>query len=730
MPSSHLLFPHFQSQTELACEDAKEAIRLCPTFGKAYYRAALAQLRLKHAAEALETARTGLHVLDAAAPERADIAGLLADARVAVVCSEAPDAARDNTTLDTLGTAFHGLEDADTQLSDVAVLVRDEAAADSPLALFAAFVAAAQASKSDAQDAVLARTARHVAALGPRTAHVFGRTPGALGALAALVRRSTALPTLADAVRALALCTAASPDNKDLLARADLLGAVQHLFALPDSAQLLHMLITPESEHDCAVAFVEALRDLLAGNAAMQRVFGERYGLAETLLARIDDAAETPALQGVCAEALGALCELDDNAGALARTGGVVRLAHVLTRDGTASSVAAAIVAALAAAARASPAAAAAVAAPETPAVLLDRAMALGPPDTPAFQQAAVDLLTALVRVPDSVVPTAAFLVRVPSLISAAQKEEEEEQEQEKDKSGTSTVVRRNVAAVIGMVAEARGDAAAPLAPFAGAMLGWVAQETDADLRATALWLLGNVARSEGVVEDLVAHRGVVALLCRVLDTETQRADVATAPRVVGAALGLLRNLAVVRGTRDALADGGVLAAVVAALPRAGCRDQHVTLAGVVLLSALVRGSPRRARLLAAVPRALAVATQIARGVAFAPPGADPAAPAPVVVVLGPHGEKDLRVQYEAARLLAALCTAEPACARALAAAGVAQDLHLLLNAPYDVLRQEGREALNALEALGLSTEETAGNGSSGASASTTEGTTQEKNEQ
>ena len=664
-------------------------------------------------------------MLDAAAPERADIAGLLAEARVAAVCA-APDAARTAAALAALATTFRGVEESDASDSDIAVLVRGEEAADSPLALFAAFVAAAQASAGGAQDAALAQTARRVAALGPRTAHVLGRTPGVFAALAALARRSTALPVVADTVRALALCTAASPDNKDLLARADILGVVEHLFALPDSAQLLCTLLAPdgspgqqhpqaqEQEHVLA-SCIEALRDLLADNEAMQRAFGMRYGLAELLLASIERA--VPALQGVCAGALGALCELRDNADALAHTGGVARLARVLARTSTSTdsnndtAAAGAIFGALTAAARASPAVAAAIAAPDSAAVL-DRAMAPAPAP-PALQQAAVDLLAVLVQCPERVVPTAAFLARVPGIIDAAQKEEQEEQQEQQEEADSSTVVRRNAAAVLGIVAEARVDAALPLEPYACAVLAWAQQDADAALRATALWLLGNVARTEGIVTDLVARRGVVALLCRVLAAETRRADVADAPRGVAAALGLLRNLAVVRGVRDALADGGVLAAVVAALPRAGCRNQHVTFDGVVLLSTLVRGSARRARLLAAVPGALAVVTQIARGIAFAPPGSDPAQPAPVVVVVGPHGEKDLRVQYEAARLLAALC-AEPACARALAATGVARDLRLLVDAPYDVLRAEGRAALEQLDALGISSSDDGG-GAAGA---------------
>ena len=675
-------------------------------------------------------------MLDAAAPERADIAELLAEARVAAVCAAPDAAAAVQTALATLGSTFRGVEDTATGTSssdsDLAVLVRGEAAPDSPLALFAALVAAAQtsdAAQDAAQDAVLARTALHVAALGPRTAHVLGRTPGVFGALAGVARRSTALPVVADTVRALALCTAASPDNKDLLGRADILGVVEHLFALPDSAQLLRTLLAEEEEGEGdskdsnsqqeqeqqqrgLASCIEALRDLLAGNEAMQRAFGTRYGLAETLLAYIEHA--PPALQAVCAGALGALCELRDNADALAHSGGVARLAHVLARPETATETTTAILAALTAASRASSAVAAAVAAPEC-APVLDRAMAVAPAP-PALQQAAVDLLAVLVKSPDSVVPTAAFLVRVPTIVAEAQKEQEQEQEQEEQKgegststststSTSSTVVRRNAAAVIGIVAEARVDAALPLEPCACAVLAWAQQDADEELRATALWLLGNVARTEGLVADLVERRGAVALLCRVLAAETRRADIADHPRVVAAALGLLRNLAVGRTTRDALAAGGVLDAVVAALPRAGCRNQHVLFDGVVLLSTLVRGSAARARRLAAVPGALAVVTQIARGVAFAPPGSDPAQPAPVVVCVGPHGEKDLRVQYEAARLLAALC-AEPACARALAATGVAQDLRLLVDAPYDVLRAEGRAALDALDALGLSSDE------------------------
>ena len=207
------------------------------------------------------------------------------------------------------------------------------------------------------------------------------------------------------------------------------------------------------------------------------------------------------------------------------------------------------------------------------------------------------------------------------------------------------------------------------------------------------------MARTESVVVDLVANRGVAELLCTMVSDELKRPDIADNNKLVVAAFGLLRNLAVARANRDPLAEGGALKLVIDTLPLAGCKNMHITFDGIVLLNGIVRGNPRRIRMLGEVPNALSVIAQIAKGIAFPIPGGDPEKRS-VVVVVGPNGEKDLRVQYEAARLLAVLCD-DDGLAKELAAMDVIPSLQLLVDSKFDVLRDEGRTAIAKLQSLG-----------------------------
>ena len=102
--------------------------------------------------------------------------------------------------------------------------------------------------------------------------------------------------------------------------------------------------------------------------------------------------------------------------------------------------------------------------------------------------------------------------------------------------------------------------------------------------------------------------------------------------------------------------------------------------------------------MLGEVPNALSVIVQIAKGIAFPIPGGDPEKRS-VVVVVGPNGEKDLRVQYEAARLLAVLCD-DAEWAKQLATMDVIPSLQLLVDSKFDVLRNEGRAAIEKLQSL------------------------------
>jgi len=692
-----------------ASEDGVRAIELCPTFAKAYYRAAMAMLKLGQGSDALKVTKDGLQKIDQNAPERSDIINLMLEARVAVVRSSwSVEGCKDK--IKQLGE-YTGVT-ADDKLDDRASLEPD----DSPLELFAWLVATAERSDSPIPDSELANAALRVARLNTRTAHVFGRTPGVFSALVGLAKRSVALPVIASLVQALALCTAESSENKQLLGQADIEGAIEHLFQLPDSTELLRTLLdpnsqTPDTQHDLACC-VEALGDLLTGNEDMQRSFrSQGFGLMAVLLAYAEKAQQK--LQAVSMTALGALCELKDNADDLARMGGVKILGHAIS---TSKDVAlkAEVFTALNSAAKASPDAAKAIT--EVPAVI-DAVMTVDPQTEKTaviptktdgdasksvsanYEQAAVELLSTLAKCPASAVPTDVFLSRFPKMVESAKQE------------STSVACRRNIAIVLGIVAEARMDAATSLESYVCDLLEWARQGGDEELRVSSLWVLSNIARVEAVVVDLVANRGVVELLCRLISDELRRPDIADNNKLVVAAFGLLRNLAVARANRDPLAEGGALKLVIDTLPLAGCKNMHITFDGIVLLNGIVRGNPRRIHMLGDVPNALSVITQIAKGIAFPVPGGDPEKRS-VVVVVGPNGEKDLRVQYEAGRLLAVLCE-DDEWAKQLSTMDVLPCLQLLVDSPFDVLRKEGQAAIDILHNLDSS--------SSAASASASE---------
>jgi len=693
---------------KMACDDGVRASELCPTFGKAYYRAALAMLKLGRGKEALNVTKNGLEKIDANAPERSDINNLMLESRVAVV-RDLWNADECKNKMDQL-MKYSGVT-ADEKLNDCAVLSLEEAAG-SPLELFAWFVVTAEHSKDGLfTDAQLAEVALHTARLNPRTAHVFGRTPCLFAAIVSLAKNCTTLPVIASLVQALALCTSGSVDNKQLLGQADIQGAVEHLFGLPDSTELLRTLLdpnsaTPDTQHDLACC-VEALGDLLAGNEDMQRSFGSSgFGLIVILLTYAEKAHEK--LQEVSLTALGALCELKENADDLARTGGVAILGRVLAECKDIS-VKAKVLGALNSAAKASTDVARAIT--DVP-IVIDTVMTIDPhteltavnpaavsasgttesssTNDAAFEQIAIELLSTLAKTPANIVPTDIFLQRFPRMIASAKQDD------------TSIACRRNIAITLGIVAEARLDSATPMESYVCDILEWAKQGRDAELRVSSLWILSNIARTESAVVDLVANRGAAELLCTMVSDELKRPDIADNNKLIVAALGLLRNLAVARANRDPLAEGGALKLVVETIPLAGCKNQHVTFDGIVLLNGIVRGNPRRIRMLGQVPDALSVITKVAKGISFPIPGGDPNKPS-MVVVVGPNGEKDLRVQYEASRLLCVLCE-DDELAKELASMDIVPCMQLLIDSPFEILRNEGRAGMSILQRFGAQT--------------------------
>lgn len=121
--------------------------------------------------------------------------------------------------------------------------------------------------------------------------------------------------------------------------------------------------------------------------------------------------------------------------------------------------------------------------------------------------------------------------------------------------------------------------------------------------------------------------------------------------------------------------------------------------------SALVRGSVDRTRLLVQdVPDSVEIIAQVARGESFAPP--DPEGRKTVVVAVGPNGESDYRVQYEAGRLLSAICILEEGAKRVWNVDDgetVKKVFELMKQSKFDVLKMEAAEGQQRLSSYGFS---------------------------
>lgn len=197
------------------------------------------------------------------------------------------------------------------------------------------------------------------------------------------------------------------------------------------------------------------------------------------------------------------------------------------------------------------------------------------------------------------------------------------------------------------------------------------------------------------MIRDLVLNKGIGGLFGKIIEEEcTVNASAAEKDaRIVVAAFGALRNFAVPRFSKDPLVESGVLRIVVNAIPIAGKKNLQVMFDGVVLLLSLVRGSPRRAQMLVSVPNALQTIMTVAHGKSFA--GDDS-----IVSAVGPSGEKDFRVQYEAGRLAAELCSI-PEVVKPLWDLGIKDSLKLLLDSKFDILRTEAHTAIANIRQAG-----------------------------
>lgn len=205
-----------------------------------------------------------------------------------------------------------------------------------------------------------------------------------------------------------------------------------------------------------------------------------------------------------------------------------------------------------------------------------------------------------------------------------------------------------------------------------------------------------DICKDESVIRDLVLNKGIGGLFGKIIEEEctVNAVEAEKDGRIVVAALGALRNFAVPRFSKDPLVESGVLRIVANAIPIAGKKNLQVMFDGVVLLLSLIRGSPRRARMLVSIPNVLQTIMTVAHGKSFA--GDDS-----IVSAVGPSGEKDFRVQYEAGRLAAELCSI-PEVIQSLWDLGIEESLKLLLSSKFDILKNEARLAISNIRQAGI----------------------------
>eukprot|EP00727_Mastigamoeba_balamuthi_P005355 m51a1_g14818 hypothetical protein (704) ;mRNA; r:630202-632445 len=256
---------------------------------------------------------------------------------------------------------------------------------------------------------------------------------------------------------------------------------------------------------------------------------------------------------------------------------------------------------------------------------------------------------------------------------------------------------RRAVAAVVSRLSSRDGVMERLYRELQGDLLDWARDAADPELQVAGFWALGNVARRDDIVETLV-QRGAARLALDALAAAEPQS------RVSASAAGALRNLCVPRGVKERLAAAGAVEELCELLPRlARVNAQAALFDAVVCLSLLTRGSAERGRRVVDHPHALETVCAVSRGripAVCAVPEGEPTQ----FAAMGPDGQRDLRVQYEAGRVVAELCAQQGAdAARQMAQLGALEALALLLGSRFEVLQREARAAVQAMESHGIS---------------------------
>jgi len=652
---------------EGALEDAVRAIELDPTFVKAHHRRALALLALnrpREAAEALASALgSGGGCHGCASEDRGELVFLLTRAEVEYVRGADPQLTREQATA-TLDTLEHlqGFDLVDAKFRK-------------PLA---EFVVACELRLAD--DARLAAVARAVATGSQEGAAALCGFHGMLEAIVAIAGRAAqpetqASKTLCDAARALAAATAGRAEGKAALIKAGIVGLARRVLGNAETgAGLLQELLTAPAgsasrEADESLGNVlEAVAELASHSDDVRREL-QAAGAVPVLMELVrssteGDGARSPVVRAMAASALGSLCELDAIRTELIGLDIVKALTPLIEAGNSSEMLEAAD--ALRVVVETADGAKAVVADARAMDAIFSRA---------PFEESAARLVCDLAAKAPECVPTAELVRRIPLIAHGA---------------GSP---RATAVALTGLAAQRSEAAETVLTEGKELFMQWVQQTADRELRASGIMLLANVARSEHAVTELIS---TAEMLVRLIEEECRRPEIVDDTRVLLATLAALRNFAVPRPNRELLAEAGVVRGCVLALQTASRKDLRVAFEACVLLLAVIRGSPRRASMLAGEEDALTVLMKIAKGEPVRE-GDQP------VVAVDAQGHRDLRVQYEAGRLVAELCCSlNVDGAKALWQLGALESLKLLAASKFDVLAAEANRAAQALKAAGI----------------------------
>ncbi|KAH3744169.1 hypothetical protein Pelo_14428 [Pelomyxa schiedti] len=268
-----------------------------------------------------------------------------------------------------------------------------------------------------------------------------------------------------------------------------------------------------------------------------------------------------------------------------------------------------------------------------------------------------------------------------------------------------STLIAHLLAAI-----SLKEDAPAVLYPYMPTMIHWL-DAGNADLQSSAAWILSSIASTDEYVMGMIS-RGVIHSVIGIIRHSFEEPN----ERLLLFVLSLLRNMTVPRAAKEPLVECGILPILVETLSKN--RNQIILFTAVVTLSILVRENPRRIGMLVSCGGILPIMNIALCGNATGNP--EETRP------LESHNtdatddqqpkEKDLRLQYEAARVIAMLCNYEEyaklvwncssstttSTSTSSGQVPVEKVLGILAASKFDVLKEEAATATKALASHGL----------------------------